>query len=183
MCRPANIANTMAALLLFVRPSRAPCRQNRGGDTMRALTLLILSSVSCLGTADPVTVPIFVRVGVEGVSVGLRLSYRNLTLIVSVQMHTEHSKTRASQSTSSVGSMRDSSISDPHKGQRCRLKYGSKIVCGMARTQVFLRRRFSAGAAHSRLKRKRARNEMGGNVTGLRRQRHAGRIVARAGRL
>lgn len=65
---------------------------------------------------------------------------RNLTLTVSVQRHVAHSKTRASQSTSSVMSIRESSIGNPHEGQWCGSKCGgnfdlSKLDCDMARAR------------------------------------------------
>jgi len=61
---------------------------------------------------------------------------RNLTLTVSSQIQFEHLKIRASQSTSSVASIRKSSIGNPQ--QWCGSKCGgnidlSKLGCGMAR--------------------------------------------------
>jgi hypothetical protein len=60
-------------------------------------------------------------------------------LTVSSRTQIGHLKIRASQSTSSVGSIRESSIGDPHEEQCCGPKHGgnidlSKLGCDMARS-------------------------------------------------
>jgi hypothetical protein len=94
---------------------------------------------------------------------------RNLifTVFVSSGIQIAHPKTRASQSTSSVGSIREISIGNPHEGQWCGSKCGgnidlSKLVFGMIRAQqvyAWMPRlvprtlTFSIGAALSQIKR------------------------------